>query len=195
MRSSAARRLPVLLVHGRVGTARVWRPLRAALGDAGFNHVVGLDDTHVGQDLDDVAAQVARRAFVAMAASGTDRVHLVGHSLGGVVVRQLATDGPLAGLTATAVTVASPHWGKSAPAPSTRWVAYFTDQDRVVPPSTARLAGRGLDMTNHLIPGCGHLTICRDARLVRSVVRELTRSENPAGAPALRGPEAYAQAA
>jgi len=204
MRCSTARRLPVLLVHGRGGTARVWTPLRAALGDAGFNQVVGLDDTQVCLDLDTVATEVARRAFVAMAASGSDRVHLVGHGLGGVVVRSLAARGALTGLTATAMTVACPHgdtraagiaFARRTGTRPTRWVSYFTDQDLVVSPATARLSGRGPDVTNLLIQGCGHLTICRDARLIRSVVHELTRSENPAGAGALSGPEAYAQAA
>ncbi len=41
---------------------------------------------------------------------------------------------------------------------------------------------------NLLISGCGHLTICRDVRLIRSLVRELIRTETlahaDAGAPA-----------
>jgi hypothetical protein len=196
MKRFAVRPLPVVLVHGREGTAWVWTPLRAALGQAGFRPVLGVDDKYVEAGLDELAAEVARRSFLAMAASGTGAVHLVGHGLGGVVVEQLATTGPLTGLTATAVTVASPHWGTSLrQAPSTRWVAYFTDQDRVASPRTARLSGRGLDVTNHLIPGCGHLALCRDARLVRSVVRELTRSGNPAAPGMLAPPATFARAA
>ena len=34
---------------------------------------------------------------------------------------------------------------------------------------------------NLLIPGCGHLTICRDTRLIRSLVPELIRTEIHAG--------------
>jgi len=33
-----------------------------------------------------------------------------------------------------------------------------------------------------LIPGCGHLTICRDVRLIRSLVRELIGTETFADA-------------
>ena len=40
---------------------------------------------------------------------------------------------------------------------------------------------------NLLIPGCRHLTICRDARLIGSLVRELTRTEPPAGPAASAG--------
>lgn len=196
MNRFAARPLPVVLVHGREGTDWVWTPLRAALGEAGFRSVVGVDDEYVEAGLDELAAEVARRSFTAMATSGTDAVHLVGHGLGGVVVEQLAATGPLRGLTATAVTVASPPWGTSIrQAPSTRWVAYFTDQDQVASPRSACLGRRGLDVTSHLIPGCGNLTLCRDARLVRSVVRELTRSEDPAAPGMLARPATFARAA
>jgi len=41
-----------------------------------------------------------------------------------------------------------------------------------------------------LIPGCGHLTICRDVRLIRSLVRELIRTETFADA----GPTALTDA-
>ena len=114
------------------GTDWVWTPLRAALGQAGFRPVVGVDDRYVKAGLDELAAEVARHCFLAMADSGTSAVNLVGHGLGGVVVQQLATKGPLKGLTATAVTVASPRTGGASlrHVPSTRWVAYFTDQDR-----------------------------------------------------------------
>jgi pimeloyl-ACP methyl ester carboxylesterase len=195
MERSPARPLPVVLVHARAGTAWVWTPLRAALGDAGFSHVVGIDDGCVDAGLDEIAAEVARLSVLAMAVSDAHAVHLVGHGLGGVAVDRLAARGRLAGLTATAVTVASPHRQTFARVPSTRWVSYFTDRDRLVPPSTARLSSRGPDVANHFIPGCGHLSLCRDARLVRSVVRELIRSENPAATGALVGPTAYAQAA
>ena len=36
---------------------------------------------------------------------------------------------------------------------------------------------RDYDAANLLIPGCGHLTICRDVRLIRSLVPELIRTE------------------
>src|SRR4029450_8095327 len=144
MDRSPARPLPVVLVHGRAGTAWLWTCLRAALADAGFSHVVGIDDTCVEAGLDEIAAEVARLSFVAMAASGSPARHLVGHGLGGVAVQRLAARGPLAGCTATAVTVASSHWRTAVRVPSTRWVSYFTDRDRRAPPSTRGRAGGGV---------------------------------------------------
>jgi hypothetical protein len=59
----------------------------------------------------------------------------------------------------------------------TRWLAYYSDGDRVVSPASARLDDQRFGAANRLIPGCGHLTICRDVRLIRSLVPELIRAE------------------
>jgi hypothetical protein len=63
-----------------------------------------------------------------------------------------------------------------APRP-VRWLAYYSDRDRVVPPASARLDDPRYGAANLLIPDCGHLTICRDVRLIRSLVPELIRTE------------------
>src|SRR5260370_23840847 len=63
-----------------------------------------------------------------------------------------------------------------APRP-VRWLAYYSDADRVVPAASARLDDPRYGAANVLIPGCGHLTICRDTRLIRSLVPELIRTE------------------
>jgi pimeloyl-ACP methyl ester carboxylesterase len=73
----------VVLVHGFLATAGIFRPLRARLeAEAGakvasFSHAPGLG-------VRAIASQLA--ALVARIAQGT-RIHLVGHSLGGVVAR------------------------------------------------------------------------------------------------------------
>jgi pimeloyl-ACP methyl ester carboxylesterase len=79
----------------------------------------------------------------------------------------------------------------AAPRP-VRWLAYYSDGDRVVPPASARLDDPRYGAANLLIPGCGHLTICRDARLIRSLVPELIRTETFAEVPAGAGREPVA---
>jgi pimeloyl-ACP methyl ester carboxylesterase len=197
---------PVLLVHGYAGTASVWGPLRSALAGAGFGLIVSLDYNSFAVDPAAVSAELTRQALRAAAATGAPRVHLIGHSLGGLIVRSaLAASPELSFRTGGAVTIASPHRGISlariapgqcarimhpghhctrpeagAPGP-VRWLAYYSDGDRVVPPASARLDDPGYRAVNVPIPGCGHLTICRDARLIRSLVAELIRTETPAG--------------
>jgi hypothetical protein len=67
-----------------------------------------------------------------------------------------------------------------APRP-VRWLAYYSNADRVVTPASARLDDPRDRAANLLIPDCGHLTICRDTRLIRSLVLELIRTEKLAG--------------
>ncbi len=44
-------------------------------------------------------------------------------------------------------------------------------------PASARLDDPGYGAANVLIPGCGHLRICREVRLIRSLVPGLIRTE------------------
>ena len=199
-------RYPVVLVHGYVGSEAVWAPLRSALADAGFGYLLSLDYSCFDTDAAEISAELVRQSRLALERTGAPRVHLVGHSMGGLIVRRTLTQGDLARHTATAVTIATPHrgapLGRLAPgrcarimhepwetAPTAarpqRWLAYYSDRDRLVPATSARLDDIGYGATNLLIPDCGHLTICRDPRLIRSLVRELSRTENTL-APELR---------
>ncbi len=212
-------RYPVLLVHGYAGSESVWTPLRRALVDAGFGHIVSLSYNSFATDPVALSAELTHQALRALAAAGAPRVHLIGHSLGGLIVRcALAASAALSLQTASAVTIASPHRGAylariapgrcarimhrgprsvlpgvDAPRPA-RWLAYYSDADRVVPAASARLDDPRYDAANLLIPGCGHLTICRDVRLIQSLVPELIRTETLAGpaAPADAGRELMA---
>ncbi len=212
-------RYPVLLVHGYAGSESVWTPLRHALAGAGFGHIVSLSYNSFAADPVALSAELTHQALRALAAAGTPRVHLIGHSLGGLIVRcALTASAALSLQTASAVTIASPHRGANlariapgrcarimhrgprsvlpgagAPRP-VRWLAYYSDADRVVRPASARLDDPRYDAANLLIPGCGHLTICRDVRLIRSLVPELIRTETLAdpAAPAGAGRELVA---
>jgi len=195
-------RCPVLLVHGYAATESMWAPLRRALVEAGFGHIVSLHYNSFATDPVAVSAELTHQALRALAAAGAPRVHLVGHSLGGLIVRcALAASAALSSQTGSAVTIASPHRGvclaRIAPGPCAqimhqgprsvqpevgvprpvRWLAYYSDGDRIVPPASARLDDPRYGAANLLIPGCGHLTICRDVRLIRSLVAELILTE------------------
>ena len=195
-------RYPVLLVHGYAASESVWTPLRRALAEAGFGHIVSLSYNSFATDPEAVSAELTYQALRALTATGAPRVHLVGHSLGGLIVRcALTGSAALTSQAASAVTIASPHCGaylaRIAPGRCARimlcgprsclpeveatrpirWLAYYSDGDRVVPPASARLDDPRYGAANLLIPDCGHLTICRDVRLIRSLVPELIRTE------------------
>jgi pimeloyl-ACP methyl ester carboxylesterase len=201
---------PVLLVHGYAGSGDSWEPLRQALGAAGFGDVLTLSYNSFAGGVPDLAAGVATHARAAAAGAGRP-VHLVGHSLGGLLLRYAVHRHGLGELAATAVTIATPHRGTPyallgrvgrltpgrcvrhmapgsalfpllcgpAPMPTgTRWISFYSDADRVAPPWSARLSDPRLHAANVVVPGCRHLTICRDPRIVTGVVDHLLRSEN-----------------
>jgi pimeloyl-ACP methyl ester carboxylesterase len=199
---AANEHFPVILVHGYAGSESVWAPLRRELHAAGFGDVISVDYNSLFSDPVAVSREVARLAEFAVARTGAGGVHLVGHSLGGLIVRHALLVPGLAEITATAVTIATPHRGAplariapgrcarimqyqapialaQPPAQPVHWLAYYSDADRVVPAFSARLDDRRFDATNVMVPGCGHLTICRDPRVIESLVRELTRTEFP----------------
>lgn len=130
-------RPPVLLVHGFLCNGAVWHPLAAVLREAGWSHAApSLEPSyrHFAQQLDALDAAVAALA----AASGQPRVLLVGHSMGGLLVRAYARRAPqhCAGI----VMVAAPHHGTALgdlihgvehgpPSPRCRWLQSMNVED------------------------------------------------------------------
>jgi len=195
-------RYPVLLVHGYAASESVWTPLRRALVATGFGHIVSLTYNSFAADPETVCTELTYQALRALTATGAPRVRLIGHSLGGLITRcALGDSGGLSSQVGSVVTIASPHGGTylariapgrcarimrqgSSSCPSggnfprsVHWLAYYSDSDRFVPPASARLDDPHYGATNLLIPDCGHLTICRDVRPIRSLVPELVRIE------------------
>jgi pimeloyl-ACP methyl ester carboxylesterase len=194
------RRWPVLLLHGFAGSDAVWGPLAQALRTAGFGYVVRLSYNSFTTDAAHVVRLVREQVDVALETTDADGVHLIGHSLGGLLLRHALDPHTFAG-SATVVTIATPHAGirlarwipgscarLMLPAPQApraaspqhrgiRSIAFWSDGDWVVRPSSARLEEGTLPVTNVHVPGCGHLTICRDPGLITRLVRELLDSE------------------
>ncbi len=199
-------RSPVLLVHGYASSPHMWAPLRAALAQAGFTELVYLHYNTFRADIHRVADWLVDLAHKSMRATGAGGVHLIGHSMGGLVVRDAVLSRGLAGFAGTAVTIATPHAGaplaRFVPGPAarqmrpgsafltdlaerrmdqrTRWVVIKGATDRFVPESSSILQGRScaaLDVRQH--PG-GHGSIARQPSVVSDVVSALMESENDA---------------
>ena len=192
---------PVVLVHGYGGTRSTWSPLERRLQDAGVTRLHTMTYSPFAPCVPEIARSLDRMCHDAMDRAGTDRVHLVGHSLGGVVVRYAVQELGLEPHVRTAVTVASPHSGTPAAllvcgalvaslrpgsallvqlrrrawTSGVRWVAYYSDADLVVRPRSSRLDEPSLGATNVLVPGAGHLGIVRSPLFLASVVDLLTR--------------------
>jgi pimeloyl-ACP methyl ester carboxylesterase len=198
---------PVLLLHGFAANKSNWMFLQRDLRAAGYGRIHALNYNPFRSDIPALAAACVRRARQLMEAAGTDRVHLVGHSLGGLVARYAVQLGGLEE-AATCVTVASPHQGvpgaRLATWPAsicqispdaevlvrlrassrrlpTRFVAYYSNLDVLVPGHRAMIIEPALRATNVLIRDEGHLSILMARRLAASLVHELAAAEGVEG--------------
>lgn len=102
---------PVILVHGYAHNRSGWSVLRRHLRKAGYGNVTALNYNAFSHDIRYCATQLAAKVDEIKRQTGAPLVHLIGHSLGGVVVRWYVQ--VLGGNrhVHTAVTIASPHEG------------------------------------------------------------------------------------
>lgn len=101
---------PVLLVHGYLANKSNWYLVERALRRAGFDRIHAMDYPARGADVETLARVCVLRAHEVMAATGSDRIHLIGHSLGGLVIREAVQTHGLS-QAASVLTVATPHGG------------------------------------------------------------------------------------
>ncbi|MCC5476724.1 esterase/lipase family protein [Streptomyces sp. NPDC059680] len=179
--------LPVLLLHGFIDNRSVFVLLRRNLAQHGRQRVVSLNYSPLTCDIRAAAELLGRHVEEICERTGSDRVDIVGHSLGGLIARYYVQclGGDLR--VRTLVTLGTPHSGTSAaplanahpivrqmrpgsgvieeltrPAPGcrTRFVSFWSDLDSVmVPLQTACLEHPDLDAQNVRVTGIGHLAL------------------------------------
>lgn len=203
---------PVVLVHGYAASVDCWTPLAARLGAQGFDRVFVFAYNGLSADLPDLGRALAGSVSAMLGETDSEGVHLVGHSLGGLVVRLAAERGGLWASALTVATVATPHRGSAlawvAPGPAARWMRarravlpdpvlgpgtagprylnFHCARDGVLSRRSARLDVDGV--TNLELVDAGHLGATRADSLLAMLPRELASGEPAArpGGPALR---------
>jgi triacylglycerol lipase len=101
---------PVLLVHGLCGSRSSWSAVAQTLSARGLT-VDAVAYAPLGPSVAQLADQLVAEVEMILSRTGAAKVHLVGHSLGGVVIAQAIADGGLDGLVDTVVTLGSPFGG------------------------------------------------------------------------------------
>jgi pimeloyl-ACP methyl ester carboxylesterase len=96
----------VVLVHGALATAGAFRPLRERLESLGGRTAAFTYPPHYG-----VSAIAARLAGLVRQLPEGVRIHLVGHSLGGLAVRWFVQEYPADDRIVQTISVAAPFWG------------------------------------------------------------------------------------
>jgi triacylglycerol lipase len=109
-KTHAARTIPVLLVHGFGGDKSSWTLVAQALCERGLT-VEAMTYPPVGISVEQLANRLVAEVARTLSRTGADKVHLVGHSLGGVVIAQAISDPRLNGRVDTVITLGSPFGG------------------------------------------------------------------------------------
>ena len=187
---------PILLVHGMIDNRSIFSLLRRGLRRRGFGRVVSINYSPLTSDVRVAAAWLAEEVESLVAETGYERVHVVGHSLGGLIARYYVTRLGGDQRVHTLVTLGTPHAGTlnayalpshlcrqlrpgsalmgelDAPAPGcgTRFVAYWSDLDQLVfPQRNARLNHPDLTVLNIGIHGTGHMSLPINGDVVHGI--------------------------
>ncbi len=192
---AADNRLPILLVHGYQCNRGFWLWLRRSLERAGWQ-VATISLAPVFHDIDGYVEPVSRRIEEVCAATGSDRVILVGHSMGGLAARAYLRRHGRARV-AKLVTLGSPHHGSrlallglgenarqmlpgstwlaglnapgAAPLPEATVSIYSCQDNYVMPQDSSLLEGA------KVVPlaGVGHLEMAFSREIERLLLAEL----------------------
>jgi pimeloyl-ACP methyl ester carboxylesterase len=195
-----AARIPVLLVHGLVDNRSVFSVMSRSLRRRGFAQVGTWNYspllTGVAAGATDLGAHIERICEQ----TGHDRVHVVGHSLGGLIARYHVQRQGGDRRVASLITLGTPHAGSrwahvvptslirqlrpgsavmqelAEPAPDCRTpiTAVYSDLDQiVVPAASGRCDHPDLAARNVLVRGVGHLSLPRHRGVVDEVAATL----------------------
>jgi pimeloyl-ACP methyl ester carboxylesterase len=197
---------PIVLVHGIFDNRSIFTLLRRGLHRRGFGSTYTLNYSALTDDIRVVSQRLGTLIEQVCDETGHERVHVVGHSLGGLIGRYLVQR--LGGdvRVHTLVTLGTPHAGTlpahivplelarqmrigsdliaelAEPAPDcrTRFLAFWSDIDQlVIPQSHARVDHPDLRSRNVLVRGVGHLSLPVDGRVVREIATTLALLDEP----------------
>ena len=102
---------PILLIHGIMDNRSVFTVFRRALHRRGFGVVHAVNYGLFTGDLRDAARELRDHVERLCEETGADKVHIVGHSLGGVIARYYVQRMGGSARVDTLVTLGSPHAG------------------------------------------------------------------------------------
>jgi pimeloyl-ACP methyl ester carboxylesterase len=196
---------PIILIHGVIDNRSIFTLLRRALRGRGFGRTYALNYSPFTDDIADVAERLGTLIDEVCEQTGYERVHIIGHSMGGLVARyyvqRLGGDRHVH----TVCTLGTPHSGtiparfvpwpvirqmrssgsiiselaEPAPGCRTRFVAIWSDLDQLVlPQRNARIQHPDLRARNVFIKGIGHMSLPVDRRVVNEISSVLAQLDH-----------------
>jgi triacylglycerol lipase len=201
---------PILLVHGIVDNHSIFTVMDRALRRRGFQTISTYDYGLLTRDVRAAAELLGDEIGKVAADTGYQRIHVIGHSLGGLIARYYVQR--LGGDAAvhTLVTLGTPHLGtqlaravpmlplvrqltpgsevirelaEPAAGCATRFIAFHSDLDHlVVPHRNARLKHPDLNVRNIAVRGVGHMSMPHNQGIAFQIAEAL-RELDPNGTP------------
>jgi triacylglycerol lipase len=203
---------PILLVHGITDNHVIFTVMKRALRRRGFQTLSAYDYGLLTHNIPRAAVRLGEAIEKLSAATGHERIHVIGHSLGGLIARyyvqRLGGDRHVH----TLVTLGTPHRGthlawaapllplvrqltpnssvihelaEPAPGCRTRFIAFYSDIDHVIVPShNARLDHPDLNVRNLAVHGVGHLSMPHNGRIAFTIAGALRQLDHDGAAAA-----------
>jgi pimeloyl-ACP methyl ester carboxylesterase len=199
---------PILLIHGIVDNHSIFTVMERALRRRGFRTLSVYDYGLLTRDIPQAAELLGEEIEKLAANSGYERVHVIGHSLGGLIARYYVQRLGGDAFVNTLVTLGTPHQGtklahaipllplirqltpqspvirelaEPATGCRTRFVAFHSDIDHVVGPSrNAMVLHPDLNARNIAVRGVGHLSMPHNGRIAFDIASAL-RDLDPDG--------------
>jgi hypothetical protein len=211
---------PIILIHGVVDNRSVFAMLKRTLRRRGFGRIMTLNYSPLTDDVRVVADRLEALVEQVCIETGYERVHVIGHSMGGLVARYFVQRMGGDSRVHTLVTLGTPHQGTTpahlvphpvarqmrrgsdimtelaAPSPGcrTRFVAIWSDLDQmIIPKTSARIEHADLNARNVLVRSVGHNSLPVDGRVVHEICTTLAHL-GPDGSTVAEGATSIASA-
>jgi len=202
---------PILLVHGFIDNHAIFTVMERALRRRGFHMLTAYDYDLLTHSIPRAAIRLGETIERLVTLSGYERIHVIGHSLGGLITRYYVQRLGGDSCVHTLVTLGTPHQGtqlaraapllplvrqltprsriiqelaEPAPGCRTRFIAFHSDIDPVIVPSgNARLEHPDLNVQNISVRGVGHLSLPRNGRIAFTIAEALRQLDDRAASP------------
>jgi pimeloyl-ACP methyl ester carboxylesterase len=196
---------PILLVHGMVDNRSIFTVLRRGLVRRGFGQIETMNYSILTGDIRAAAARLGAEVERIVEETGYERIHVIGHSMGGLIARYYVTRLGGDAHVHTLVTLGTPHAGSlwaygwnngltrqlrpgsalmeelAGPVTDcqTRFIVYWSDLDQVVVPQrNAALHHEDLNVHNIALHGVGHMSLPITATVVHGISTALAHLDS-----------------
>ena len=213
VRDVEAAETPILLVHGMVDNRSIFTVLRRGLVNRGFGRIETINYPVLTTDIRAAAARLGDEVERIASETGYERIHVIGHSLGGLIARYYVTRLGGDERVHTLVTLGTPHrgsylayaWNNSLTRQlrpgsgllqelaepvrdcQTRFIVYWSDLDQVIlPQGNAALHHEDLNVHNIELHGVGHGSLPFTRTVVHGISSALAHLDS-SGATVTRG--------